>query len=174
MSTATVDEDAILQRIISHFLTYRQAESDARWFLSILPEDLQGFFQSEVLSAIQAKAGDPAKARKLFLSMGKTSRAIFGPEFARVKKTLDSELRASKPPKVSVNTPEELAACLSEMLSRVDPKTVSEQEKDEIFNEIVKFRKIARQLPEEQRAILDKKIAAYNNSQVKTKPAKKK
>jgi hypothetical protein len=60
------------------------------------------------------------------------------------------------------------------MLGSVDPKTASEKEKNTIFQNIIGYRKIARSLPDETRSVLDRKIAAFNNSQVKTKPAKKK
>jgi hypothetical protein len=63
---------------------------------------------------------------------------------------------------------------LSQLLAQVDPKTASEEEKDEIFQQIIGYRKIARSLPDETRAVLDRKMAAFNNSQVKQKPAKKK
>ena len=73
------------------------------------------------------------------------------------------------------NTPEEIVARLSERLGSTDPKSISEQEKDEIFQEIIGYRKVARPLlPDETRAVLDRKIAMFNNSQVKAKPAKKK
>jgi len=32
---------------------------------------------------IREKAGDPVKARKIFLSMGKTARIIFGDSYAK-------------------------------------------------------------------------------------------
>lgn len=66
-----------------------------------------------------------------------------------------------------------VAGRLSQILDGVDPNTASEQEKDEIFQSIIAYRQIARSLPEEQRAVLDRKIAAFNNTQVKQKPARK-
>jgi len=59
----------------------------------ILPPDLLDFFRSEIGAAIRKKAGDPVKARKIFLSLGKTARIVFGPDYSRVKQEFD---RASK------------------------------------------------------------------------------
>jgi hypothetical protein len=75
---------------------------------------------------------------------------------------------------LGANTPGATAERLSQMLGSVDPKTASEKEKNTIFQNIIGYRKIARSLPDETRSVLDRKIAAFNNSQVKTKPAKKK
>jgi hypothetical protein len=44
----------------------------------------------------------------------------------------------------------------------------------EIYQAIIGYRKLARKLSPETRATLDRKIAAYSNSQVKPKPAKRK
>ena len=84
------NEEALLQRVISHFLNFgARASDDARWFVSVLPGDLQAFFRSEFLQAIRAKSGDDAaKARKFFLSLGQTARAIFASEYSRTKKQL--------------------------------------------------------------------------------------
>jgi hypothetical protein len=89
-------EEDVLRTIIAHLLNAgAKAADDARWLVRILPADLLGFFRAEVTAAVREKAGDPAKARKIFLALGKTARAIYGPEFASVKKTLDTQSRAS-------------------------------------------------------------------------------
>ncbi len=95
LSASTVTEETVFRAIISHFLSLgAKASEDARWLVSILPADVLPFFRAEVCNAITAKAGNPVKARKIFLSMGKTARAIFGPEYARTKKMLDAQSRA--------------------------------------------------------------------------------
>jgi hypothetical protein len=89
--------ESVLQAIIVHLVNAgAKAEEDARWIVRILPCDLQPFFRAEVLAAIRAKASDPKKARKIFLSLGKTARAIFGHDFALVKKQLNAESRANQ------------------------------------------------------------------------------
>ena len=94
VNTATPTDESVLRAIIGHFLNLgAKAAEDARWLVSILPADLQAFFRVEVIAAIKEKAGNPAKARKIFLSLGKTARAIFGDTYAQVKRDYD---RASK------------------------------------------------------------------------------
>jgi hypothetical protein len=44
----------------------------------------------------------------------------------------------------------------------------------EIYQAIISYRKLARKLPPETRATLDRKIATYSNSQVKAKTTKRK
>jgi hypothetical protein len=61
---------------------------------------------------------------------------------------------------------------LSEMLE-VDPKTASDEDKEKIFQQIISYRSIARSLPDETRSVLDRKIAAFSNSQIKPKFKKK-
>ena len=60
------NDEAVLAATISHFLKFgARAESDARWFVSILPADLQAFFRSEFMEAIRTKVGnDPVKNSK--------------------------------------------------------------------------------------------------------------
>jgi hypothetical protein len=72
-----------------------RAKEDARWRVSVLPPDLLRFFRSEITVAIREKAGDPVKARKIFLSLGQTAKVIFGPQYASEKKKLDTESRAA-------------------------------------------------------------------------------
>lgn len=93
----TVNNEAVLKAIISHFLNLgAKAEADSHWLIGILPADLLEFLRSEFTAAIRQKAaGDSKKARKIFLALGKTGRAIYGSEFARVKKALDAESRAA-------------------------------------------------------------------------------
>jgi len=89
------NDETILKTIVSHFLNFgARAESDARWLCNILPADLLGFLRAEVSKAIGDKAGDPVKARKIFLSMGKTAKTIFGPEYPSTKRAFDNEARA--------------------------------------------------------------------------------
>jgi len=89
---------------------------------------------------------------------------------APVSKSRPKSLKAGSI--LGANTAGATAVRLSQILDGVDPKTAGEKEKDEIFQQIIGYRKIARSLPEEQRAVLDRKIAAFSNSQVK-RPAKK-
>lgn len=88
-----------LQAIITSLLNRgANAHEDASFLVSILSDeaDLLAFFRAEFLAAIREKAGNPTKARKIFLSLGKTSRQIFGPEFARVRADLDKESKAAR------------------------------------------------------------------------------
>jgi len=91
-TATTITDASVLQAIISHLLNFgARAAEDARWLVSILPDDLLGFFRSEVMKAIREKAGnDAVKTRKIFLSLGKTAKVIFGPEYAATKGKLDS------------------------------------------------------------------------------------
>jgi hypothetical protein len=63
---------------------------------------------------------------------------------------------------------------LGRLLDSFDPATASEATKQDIYNAIIAYRKTAKHLPEEQRSVLDRKIAAYSNGQVRPKPARKK
>jgi hypothetical protein len=78
---------------------------------------------------------------------------------------------------VGANTPATAATRaaeeLSQMLGKAGDTEQDEGTKEKIYQGIISYRKIARQLPEETRAALDRKIAAYSNSQVKPKPAKR-
>jgi predicted transcriptional regulator len=62
---------------------------------------------------------------------------------------------------------------LGRLLDNVDAKTASEEEKNAVFQAAIKYRKIARQLPEETRSVIDHKVAKFTNGSFK-KPAKKK
>lgn len=69
---------------------------DAQRVMDTMPAERREAFRDAVRSAINDKAaGDPVKARKIFLSLGKTARAIFGLEYASTKKRLDAESRAA-------------------------------------------------------------------------------
>ena len=63
--------------------------------VSILPTDLLDFFRSEISAAIREKAGEPIKARKIFLSLGKTDRIVFGSDYSRIKQEFDRASRAA-------------------------------------------------------------------------------
>ena len=92
----SANDEPILRTVVLRLLNGgSRVEEDARWLVGILPADLLVFFRSEVSAAVREKAGDPKKARKIFLALGKTARAIYGTEFSRVKKTLDEESRAA-------------------------------------------------------------------------------
>ncbi|MGA2857576.1 MAG: hypothetical protein ABSE40_11945 [Candidatus Sulfotelmatobacter sp.] len=99
MSVSTPKTDGeVVREIVLHLLNSgAKGHEDASWLAEVLAEDaeLLAFFRAEVSTAIREKAGDPVKARKIFLSMGKTARAIFGPEYASTKKNLDAESRAA-------------------------------------------------------------------------------
>jgi hypothetical protein len=56
------------------------------------------------------------------------------------------------------------------MLGKAGDTEQDEGTKEKIYQGIISYRKITRQLPEETRAALDRKIAAYSNSQVKRSP----
>ena len=92
------NDDDVLWAIIRHFLNFdARASNDARWFVGILPADLQAFFRDEFMEAIKLKAGnDATKTRKLFLSLGKTARFIFGDEYQTTKHRLDAESKAAR------------------------------------------------------------------------------
>lgn len=94
ITTSAENDEAILRAVVRRLLSggSRVAE-DARWLVSILPVELQSFFRSEINVSIREKAADPVKARKIFLSMGKTARIIFGDSYAQVKREYD---RASR------------------------------------------------------------------------------
>ena len=93
-TTSTANDEAVLRTIVLRLLNVgARAKEDARGLVSILPPDLLGFFRSEISIAIREKAGDPVKARKVFLSLGQTAKVIFGPEYATTKKKLDAESR---------------------------------------------------------------------------------
>jgi len=62
-----------------------------------------------------------------------------------------------------------VAARLSKMLESADSATADEAAKEKIFQGIIGYRKIARQLPEETRATVDKAVARYSNQIVKRK-----
>jgi hypothetical protein len=93
-TASTANDEAILRVVVMRLLNVgARAKGDTRWLVSALPADLLGFFRSEVSNAIREKAADPVKARKIFLSLGKTARIVFGPDYSRVKQEFD---RASK------------------------------------------------------------------------------
>jgi hypothetical protein len=60
-----------------------------------------------------------------------------------------------------------VAGRLAKMLESAEP--ADEAAKGKIFQGIIRYRKIARQLPEETRATIDRKIAAYSNARVPKK-----
>lgn len=61
-----------------------------------MPVEKRAAFWDAVRSAINDKAaGNPVKARKIFLSLGQTAKVIFGPEYASTKKKLDAESRVA-------------------------------------------------------------------------------
>jgi hypothetical protein len=85
-------------------------------------------------------------------------------------RSLGGGVGASTPATAATRAAEEL----SQMLGKADATERDEGTNEKIYQGIISYRKIARQLPEETRAALDRKIAAYSNSQVKPKPAKRK
>jgi hypothetical protein len=74
---------------------------------------------------------------------------------------------------VGANTPATAATRaaeeLSQMLGKADATERDEGTDEKIYQGIISYRKIARQLPEETRAALDRKIAAYSNARVPKK-----
>ena len=93
-TASTANDEAILRAVVTRLLNAgERAKDDARWLVSLLSSDLLDFFRAEISVAIREKAGDPVKARKIFLSLGKTARIVFGPDYSRVKQEFD---RASK------------------------------------------------------------------------------
>jgi hypothetical protein len=91
-----VNEQKVLESIVAHFLKFgARASEDSKWFVGILPTDLQAFFRAEFLKALRDKAGDPVKARKLFLSLGTTGKAIFGDDYKRTRRVMDAESKAA-------------------------------------------------------------------------------
>ena len=95
LTESTANDEAMLRAVVLRLLNGgARVTEDARWLVGILPADLLGFLRSEVCAAIRQKASDPTKARKIFLSLGKTGRVLFGAEYAATKQTLDAESRA--------------------------------------------------------------------------------
>lgn len=69
---------------------------DAQRVMDVMPAEQAAAFREVVRSAINDKAaGNPTKARKILYALGKTAKAIFGPEYDRTKKELDAESRAA-------------------------------------------------------------------------------
>jgi hypothetical protein len=94
LTESTANDEAVLRAIVLRLLNGgSRVQEDASWLVSFLPVDLLNFFRSEFGDAIRQKAGDPVKARKIFLSMGKTAKIVFGSDYWRVKQEFD---RASK------------------------------------------------------------------------------
>jgi hypothetical protein len=62
-----------------------------------------------------------------------------------------------------------IAGRLAKMLESADPATADEAAKEKIFQGIIGYRKIARQLAEETRATVDKAVARYSNQIAKRK-----
>lgn len=95
-TASTADDEAVLRAVVMRLLNVgARGKEDARWLVSILPPDLLRFFRLAISAAIREKAGNPVKARKIFLSLGQTAKVIFGPEYASTKKKLDTESRAA-------------------------------------------------------------------------------
>lgn len=94
LTASTGNDEAILRAVVMRVLNGgAKVKEDAAWLVGILPADLLGFFRLEVTAAIREKAANAVKARKIFLSLGKTARIVFGPDYSRVKQEFD---RASK------------------------------------------------------------------------------
>ena len=95
-TASTANDEAILRAVVMRLLnTGARAKEDAAWLVGILPADLLGFFRSEINAAIREKAGEPIKARKIFLSLGKTARIVFGSDYSRIKQEFDRASRAA-------------------------------------------------------------------------------
>jgi hypothetical protein len=56
-----------------------------------------------------------------------------------------------------------IAGRLAKMLESADPATADEAVREKILQGIIRYRKIARQLPEETRATLHRAVARYSN-----------
>jgi hypothetical protein len=102
LTASTANDEAILRAVVLRLLNGgSRVTEDARWIVNILPADLQAFFRAEVLAELERKATrtdgtvDRVKLRKLFYGLSKTSKVIFGPQFASTKKRLDAESRAA-------------------------------------------------------------------------------
>jgi len=91
-------EEEFLQAIITSVLSRgAKAHEDAAFLVGILADDaaLLSFFRDAVRTAINEKAGNPVKARKIFRSLNKTARAIFGDDYSKISKEFDRASRAA-------------------------------------------------------------------------------
>ena len=114
-------------------------------------------------SEMQAIAKAVHEYGKKLVAAGKTSPNVKGPKVQKSGSALgagDDEAQA-------------VAGRLAKMLDSVSAKKPDDATSQQIFQQIISYRKLARQLPDETRANLDRKIAAYSNGKVKPKPAKR-
>ena len=102
LTESAANDEAVLRAVVMRLLNGgSRVTEDASWLVSFLPADLLAFFRAEVLAELEKKATrtdgtvDSVKLRKLFYTLSKTSKVIFGPQWAGTKKKIDADSRAA-------------------------------------------------------------------------------
>lgn len=97
----------------------------------------------------------------------------FGKKLVAAGKRTSASVKAPKAQKSAsaLGASDDEAQAAADRLSKI-LESADSADNQEIYQAIISYRKLARKLPPETRATLDRKIATYSNSQVKPKPTK--